>query len=139
MTEASRRTVLAGACGVGVAAVLGGCSTYDSSKSPAAKPAKQPSGGAALAKTADIPVGGGKVFDKQAVVVTQPTAGQFKCFTAICTHQGCTVDQVKDGTIDCPCHGSKYKITDGSVANGPATRGLAAKNVTVSGDQITLA
>ncbi|MDP9240389.1 MAG: Rieske (2Fe-2S) protein [Actinomycetota bacterium] len=135
---ASRRAVLAGACGVGVAAVLGGCSTYDSSKGADKTPAKQPAG-TALAKTAEVPVGGGKVFAKQAVVVTQPTTGQFKCFTAICTHQGCTVDQVKDGTIDCPCHGSKYHIADGTVANGPAVKGLASKNITVTGDQITLA
>ncbi len=138
MTEASRRAVLAGACGVGVAAVLAGCSTYDSSKKQESKPATKPAAGP-LAKTSDIPVGGGKIFTKQAVVVTQPTTGQFKCFTAICTHQGCTVDQVKDGTIDCPCHGSKYHIADGTVANGPAVKGLASKNITVTGDQITLA
>ncbi len=139
MTEISRRAVLAGGCSLGVAAVLGGCSTYDSSsKHDGAATAKQAAPGP-LAKTAEIPVGGGTVFDQQTVVVTQPTAGRFKCFTAVCTHAGCTVAEVKNGTINCPCHGSKYHIADGTVANGPAVKGLAEKSVTVTGDQISLA
>lgn len=94
--------------------------------------------GKALAKTTDIPVGGGKIFADEKVVVTQPTAGTFKAFSATCTHQGCTVSTVSNGTIDCPCHGSKYSAADGSVKNGPATRALAEKKITTSGDQITL-
>ncbi|GAB3417591.1 Rieske (2Fe-2S) protein [Flindersiella endophytica] len=96
-------------------------------------------GGNALGKTSDIPVGGGKVFAEQKVVVTQPQAGDFKGFSAICTHRGCPVKDVSGGTINCPCHGSKYKIADGSVSNGPATKGLAAANIKVDGDSITLA
>ncbi len=95
--------------------------------------------GKALAKTADIPVGGGTVFAAEKVVVTQPTAGEFKAFSAVCTHQGCLVNKVADGTIDCPCHGSKYRITDASVVAGPAPRPLPAEQITVSGDSITLA
>ena len=71
----------------------------------------------AIAKTADVPVGSGVIVDK--VVVTQPSAGVFKGFSAKCTHKGCIVDKIADGTIDCPCHGSKFNL-DGSVANGPA-------------------
>src|SRR5438445_330336 len=70
--------------------------------------------------TADVPVGGGKVFADKQVVVTQPAQGTFAAFSAVCTHQGCTVDSVANGTINCPCHGSKFKIADGSVATGPA-------------------
>lgn len=95
-------------------------------------------GGAALASTADIPVGGGTVFKEQEVVVTQPAPGEFKAFSAICTHRGCTVGDVTGGTINCPCHGSKFKISDGSVANGPATQPLAEAKVTVSGNSIAL-
>ena len=94
--------------------------------------------GAALAKTADIPEGGGKVFADQGVVVTQPTAGQFKAFSSKCTHQGCAVSKISDGTITCPCHGSQFSAADGSVKNGPATEPLAAANINVDGDSITL-
>jgi Rieske Fe-S protein len=84
-------------------------------------------------------VGGGKIFTSEKVVVTQPTAGQFKGFSAICTHLGCTVDKVADGTIDCPCHGSKYSVKDGHVVNGPAPKPLPAKQIDVSGGTISLA
>ncbi len=139
--DVSRRVILAGACGAGVAAALGACSTYGGSA--AAKDSAVPGPSAAkpagpLAKTADIPVGGGKVFADQRTVVTQPVKGTFKAFSATCTHQGCTVADVQGGTINCPCHGSKYKVADGSVANGPATRPLAPKAVTVTGDSITV-
>ncbi|MFD4373103.1 Rieske (2Fe-2S) protein [Streptomyces sp. NPDC058486] len=95
--------------------------------------------GTPLASTSEIPVGGGTVFADRKVVVTQPTEGEFKAFSAICTHQGCTVNKVADGTIDCPCHGSKFAITDGAVKAGPAPRPLPAEEITVSGETITLA
>ncbi|MFF5976374.1 Rieske (2Fe-2S) protein [Streptomyces sp. NPDC012769] len=106
---------------------------------PAESPATPPAPGEALARTSEIPVGGGKVFKDEKVVVTQPRAGQFKAFSAVCTHQGCLVDKVADGTIDCPCHGSKYRVADGSVAAGPAPRPLPAETIDVSADTITLA
>ncbi|MFI9122003.1 Rieske 2Fe-2S domain-containing protein [Streptomyces bikiniensis] len=95
--------------------------------------------GEALARTSEIPVGGGTVFREEKVVVTQPTAGEFKAFSAVCTHQGCLVNKVADGTIDCPCHGSKFRVADGSVVTGPATRPLPAERIIVSGETITLA
>ncbi|MEU9212958.1 Rieske (2Fe-2S) protein [Streptomyces sp. NPDC048415] len=130
--RSTRRTVLAtGAC-----ALLAGCSKYgDNSGSQPSSAAS----GQELAKTSDIPVGGGKIFKDQKVVVTQPTKDDFKAFSAICTHQGCTVSTVSDGTINCPCHGSKYKIENAAVAHGPATRPLPAKKITVEGNSIHLA
>ncbi|MEU7280127.1 Rieske (2Fe-2S) protein [Streptomyces sp. NPDC045431] len=143
-----RRTVVAAAGGAGLAAVLTACGGSDS---PAPSGAGQPaagsgttggSGGAGgsgqvLAKTADIPEGGGKVFGE--VVVTQPRAGEFKAFSAKCTHAGCAVKDVADGVINCPCHGSKFDATDGSVKAGPATSPLPAASIKVEGDSIKLA
>ena len=91
-----------------------------------------------LTNTDEIAVGGGKIFPEQQVVVTQPTEGQFKCFTAVCTHQGCLVAKVEKNQIICPCHGSHFSATDGSVQSGPAKGPLTAKKVTVKGDQITV-
>jgi Rieske Fe-S protein len=145
-----RKQFLLGA-GVGLAAtVLAACSTYgkkpeaasapptstvDSTPGTGAPPGAPAPAANAIAKTADVPVGSGLIVDK--VVVTQPSAGEFKGFSATCTHAGCTVNKVADGTIDCPCHGSKFNL-DGSVANGPATKPLEAKAVTVQGDSIVL-
>ena len=72
----------------------------------------------------------------QKIVVTQPKAGTFAAFTAVCTHAGCLVDSVSGGTINCPCHGSKFSITNGSVVNGPASSPLAAVGIKVQGSSI---
>jgi Rieske Fe-S protein len=148
-----RRTVLAGIGAAGIAAALAGCGGSSGSGGTGAQPsagATSPSsadtgstggdsGGSGDAiKTSDIPVGGGKIFDATNIVVTQPTAGQFKAFSATCTHAGCQVAAVQAGTIRCPCHMSQYSIADGSVKSGPAPRPLPAKTVTVNGDEITV-
>ncbi|GAA1136555.1 Rieske Fe-S protein [Kitasatospora gansuensis] len=127
----SRRTLLC--CGAalaagGAAVAVTGCGSSTSSDSG--------SGGAAAAPVtvgavADVPVGGGKVYREAKIVVTQPTAGEYKAFSAKCTHAGCVVDEVKDGTVNCPCHYSKFAVADGSVKDGPAPSPLPAYRVTV--------
>ncbi|GAQ57323.1 Rieske (2Fe-2S) protein [Streptomyces acidiscabies] len=133
---ATRRTVLLTSLmttsAVALTTACGGSDDKDSSSSDSTP------GTTDLAKTSDIPVGGGKIFKDQKVVVTQPVKGEFKAFSAVCTHQGCTVATVADGTIDCPCHKSMYSITDGAVKGGPAPRPLPVKEITVKGDTITL-
>jgi Rieske Fe-S protein len=164
--QASRRGVLAGVGIAGLAGTVSACGLLGSSSSAggsgyggapagggsAAAPAESNAaaggtgatgagGGAGanvLATTSEIPVGGGKIFASDKIVVTQPTAGTFKGFSAICTHMQCTVDQVANGTIDCPCHGSQFSIKDGSVVGGPAPSPLAAAPISVSGTNITL-
>ena len=129
--DPTRRTVIAAAAGL---VTVAGCSTYGQSKStPASAPAN-----VVLGKTEDIPVGGGVIFAPNQVVVTQPAKGTFKAFSSICTHLGCPVASVANGTINCDCHGSKYAVEDGSVQAGPAPRPLAPKQIKVSGDAITL-
>ena len=135
MTDTTRRAVLAGAGAAGLTA-LTGCAAYGDTA-----PKKDVAGaaGAALAKIAEIPVGGGKILPEQKLVVTQPTKGEFKCFTAICTHAGCVLGDVTAGTINCACHGSKFNVADGAVAAGPAKLALEAVNIAVNGDTITKA
>jgi Rieske Fe-S protein len=94
--------------------------------------------GTLLGSVADIPVGGGKVFMAQQVVVTQPAAGQFRAFSAVCTHVGCICNKVANGTIDCPCHGSTFKITNGAVVTGPATLPLPARSIAIKDGKILL-
>ncbi len=137
-TEVTRRMMLRGAAVSGVALPLlaacgGGGQAADGSASA--------SGGLTVA---DVPVGGGTILADQEVVVTQPTKGQFKAFTAICPHQGCTVTKVEDGEIVCPCHGSRFSIEDGANTEGPngtaagSVADLQPKKVSVEGDQISV-
>ncbi|HEY2263684.1 MAG TPA: iron-sulfur protein, partial [Streptosporangiaceae bacterium] len=116
MAESSRRTVLACA-GAACAAVLTGCSTYNSNSggvnapqgsqpaetdsAPAASASGASASGAAggnapaaLASTSQVPVGGGTILTAKKIVITQPQSGTFKAFTAVCTHAGCTVGSV---------------------------------------------
>jgi Rieske Fe-S protein len=139
--------VLAGA-GAACVAALAGCARYDASNGGlAGAPAQSstaastaPSGNgnapAVLASTSDIPVGGGTILTDKKIVITQPHAGTFDAFTAVCTHQGCIVNTVSGGTINCPCHGSKFSIANGSVVNGPATSPLAPVSIKVQGTSI---
>ena len=164
--DGTRRRALLGGIVVAAGAVCAACS---SSKSSTASPGDGPSSGggtsagssssssgssassassgsssssgssAALAPTSAVPVGGGTVLADQKIVLTQPTAGTFKAFTAVCTHQGCVVGTVENGLIVCPCHGSRYHIADGSVANGPASQALTPIAVKVVDGKITQA
>lgn len=109
-----------------------------SSSAPSTSPSGGGGSGTKLAPASAIPVGGGKIFDSEKVVVTQPKAGEFKCFTAVCTHMGCIVASVSGGTINCGCHGSQYNIATGAVVNGPAPQPLAPVKFSSAGNEISL-
>ena len=106
---------------------------------PGTRPTGRPTGQViVLAAVADVPVGGGIVRADRDVVVTQPVSGTFKAFSATCTHQGCAVSEVANGTINCPCHGSRFAVADGSVTAGPATTPLPEKTVAVQDNAVVL-
>jgi Rieske Fe-S protein len=151
-SAASRRAVVGGFVGLGVGVpLLAACGSDDSSGSGGSADGGATGGGTtsgsgggttssgAIGTTSEVPVGGGKIFKSEKVVVTQPTEGSFKAFSAVCTHQGCVVAEIKGKDIDCNCHGSKFSIEDGSVVNGPATKPLSELKVTVTGEDITVA
>ena len=142
-----RRVLIAGGVIAAVGAANAACGSSGASESAGAAPGPSDSSTgeagsagntAATIPTADIPVGGGQILTDQKVVVTQPTAGTFMAFTAVCTHKGCLVASIVDAEIVCPCHGSKYSIADGAVVGGPAPAPLGSAPITVSGDTITL-
>jgi Rieske Fe-S protein len=165
---ATRRRVLLGAGALGAVGVLSACSTaavpYDANDAgqapgtgltvpPASTDTQVPAAAATrpsesaghsqetgilLGLASEVPIGGGLVYTAAKVVVTQPTKGTYKAFSAVCTHVGCVCNQVATGTIDCPCHGSKFKIADGSVVTGPASSPLAAKIIAVTDGKVFL-
>jgi nitrite reductase/ring-hydroxylating ferredoxin subunit len=164
--DPARRAVIAGAGVVGASALLSGCGwdtaelknkyiTEDQATAPAAPattaaaPADKgatpapdtnpPADVPRLASTSDIPVGSGKIFSNEKVVVTQPTEGTFKAYDTTCSHAGCAVTKISGGTIICPCHDAKFSVTDGSVTSGPAPSGLQEVSIKVEGDAIQLA
>ena len=154
-----RRVIVAAATtAAGATALLSGCSAYggqDAAPAPATDAPAAGSaaaaaggssaaggaaaGGAALAARADVPVGGGTVLKAAKLVLTQPTAGTVKAFSAVCTHAGCLVSEVTGGTINGPCHGSRFAVADGSVTAGPAPSPLAAVAVTVKDGKVVRA
>jgi nitrite reductase/ring-hydroxylating ferredoxin subunit len=121
----TRRTIL---LATGAATLTVGCAEYGDENNDSGSSSVE--AGTELARTSEIPVGGGKIFKDEKVVVTQPKQGEFKAFSNICTHQGCQVTSVS---------GSKFNITDGSVANPPADQPLPEKQIKVTGDSIELA
>ena len=158
-TRSSRRGVLAGVGLVGLAGAVSACSSGGSGSSsagtsaggsPATGAGSAPSSasggnggsagsqGSALAATSEIPVGSGKIFTSEKVVVTQPNSNEFKAFSAVCTHMGCLVSTISNGTINCPCHGSQYSISTGAVVSGPAPSPLPAAPIKVTGTNIFL-
>lgn len=128
----SRRMMLRGAALAGVAVpFLAACGGAKDGRNGASG-----TDSAFRVPTSRIPEGGGVVFDSDSIVVTQPQAGEFKAFTNICTHMGCPVADVSDGTINCNCHGSMFSIQDGSVVNGPATQPLPKRRIIVQRKEI---
>jgi Rieske Fe-S protein len=146
----------------GGAAVLAGCVSTDTPAAPTSEapssPASSPGAEASSAEPSEaeptdsessqeeaptgpsveessVPEGSGVILDDADFVVTQPSKGEFKAFSKICTHQSCVVAEVTQ-TIDCKCHGSRFSITDGSVVNGPASQALAEAQTTVTGGKV---
>lgn len=132
-TGLPRRAFLVTSCAAGCLAATA-CSAGtdpDAGTEPAADPVE--------IAASEVPLGGGIVLPGAKIVVTQPESGVYKAFSAICTHQGCVVLGVRNGAIECPCHYSRFSVTDGAVVSGPARRPLDSRTVTAAGDTLTIA
>ena len=138
--DVPRRSLFAAGMGLTLAGLgLAACSSSAATSSSNGGGSTAGSAGAANSvKAADVPVGGGVIMASGSFVVTQPSAGTFKAFSSVCTHEGCPVSKVADGQIICTCHNSHFSVSDGSVISGPARRALTAAKVTQSGDSLVV-
>ena len=145
----TRRTTVTGFA----AAVVGGAAGFAYARNTSAAKDKSAStgansygtsvpaskGGAAakpLAQVSQIPAGGGVILSGPKVVLTKGSDGTVHGFSAVCTHQACTVNKISGGVISCPCHGSKYDVNTGAVVGGPAPAPLPKFPVVVRGDDV---
>ena len=137
--DPSRRAVFGGIVGLGVGVpLIAACGSDDGGGDSGSGGDSGGTSAGTIGKTSEVPVGGGKIFAADKVVVTQPTEGDFKAFSALCTHQGCVVSKIEGKDIDCTCHGSKFSIEDGSVVNGPAKKPLEQLSVKTDGGKLTV-
>ncbi|WP_328925090.1 Rieske (2Fe-2S) protein [Streptomyces sp. NBC_00190] len=123
----ARRTVLRGAAALagaaGAGAALAACSTE--SRTGGNTPAT-PTAPVELGAAAEVPVGGAKLYRERKLIVSCPAEGEYKAFSAQCTHAGCVLDKIVEGEGNCPCHGSRFDVATGKVLRGPATDPLPA-------------
>jgi cytochrome b6-f complex iron-sulfur subunit len=117
------RTARRALCGLVVALAAPGVLAACSSEGGGAAPPAAPPGGTPVSS---IPVGSGTLVEgpNGPVLLVQPTAGVVKAYSAVCPHQGVTVDPPVDGTITCPGHGSQFAAATGALEKGPAQTGL---------------
>lgn len=124
------------ASGAGSSAATSGTSTSTAATDGAGT--SSAAAGPALAKLSDIKVGeaiAATGADGSKIIISRPTESTVAGFSAICTHQGCTVAPAGKN-LDCPCHGSVFNATTGAVLSGPASRPLPAVKVSISGANI---
>ena len=92
-----------------------------------------------LGNADEVLVGSGKKFmvdETLTVLVTQPKAGDYRGFSATCTHAGCIVNGVQDGQIACGCHGARFNSESGAVEAGPARTALGRIPIELRGSEL---
>ncbi|WP_410640050.1 ubiquinol-cytochrome c reductase iron-sulfur subunit [Amycolatopsis sp. lyj-346] len=136
----SRRTVLSTGAAVAGAAVgavaLTACSSEPNGKSGTAQ--APIAAGTPLVALAEVPVGEAKAAkapDGSDVIVVRTSDSAAAAFSAVCTHQGCTVTP-KGADLVCPCHNSVFNALTGEVKQGPANKPLPSVPVKVENGQV---
>lgn len=133
----NRRTVLTNSLAATSTIALAACA---SEATEIVEEETQAPAGEILLGTADeIPVGTGKkvqVDDSLTILVTHPTEGNFRAFSATCTHSGCIVSGVQEGQIACACHGARFNTESGEPESGPARRALGKITIEVRGNEL---
>lgn len=136
-----RRAVLGSAVAAGTALTLAACGD-GSSAAPNNNPAPVPEAsgqGVKVAALAELSVGGtlSVTADAKNYLLYRADEKTVLAYTAVCTHAGC---QVQGGENDfvCPCHGSRFDLTDGHATGGPARDALARFAAAIVGKEILL-
>jgi thiosulfate dehydrogenase [quinone] large subunit len=111
--------------------------------SPGTSPTRSPAApaGRVIAHAADVAEGSAVSFTDGAggpALLVHETSGEFRAFSAVCTHAGCTVAYDGDG-FRCPCHGGRYDGRTGEVVAGPPPAPLSGIEVVVSDGDVHLA
>ena len=139
----TRRTVLTtGVAVAGAAAgtvVLAACGSSGSGSSTGSNAQPAPAG-TTVGTLSDVTVGKCKSVkvNGQDAILARPSETTAACFSAICTHQGCTV-QPDGAQLKCPCHGSVFNALTGAVEQGPAPSPLPSIPVKVEGTNVVTA
>lgn len=112
----------------------------DASSSSASDTATQEAsgGGRAIARASEVAPGSATKFKDSGTpaLLVHLDSGEFAAYSAICTHQQCTV-AYRGGQLACPCHGSIYDPANGAqVVSGPAPRPLPEIPVEVRGGEV---
>lgn len=128
-----RRAVLQSSAALSVGALAAaGCAN-----SGTARHTTSAAAGGVLIALDKVPVGGVApvTIDRRPAFIARPTADTVRAFSAVCTHQGCTVVAAGD-LLMCPCHGSHYELLTGAVTRGPAEKDLPAIPVHLDGGEV---
>jgi Rieske Fe-S protein len=119
----------------------GGDSGGSKASSSSSSGGEAKAGGAAIAGESEVAPGSAVKFKDSGspAFLVHLKNGDFVAYSAICTHQGCTVDY-KGGQLACPCHGSVFDPANGAeVVAGPAPSPLPDIPVKVEGGKIVKA
>jgi Rieske Fe-S protein len=92
------------------------------------------------AKLSEVPINSGKIFKfgSKPGILVRTASGEFKAFSAVCTHLECIVQyRVDTKQIWCACHNGQYNL-NGKNIGGPPPRPLEEFKVDTRGDDVVV-
>ena len=94
-------------------------------------------------RTRDLPVDASVSVEVEGrtLLLRRTAEDAVRAFSAVCTHQGCTVAPATEAGRDvfaCPCHGSHFEVETGEAFGGPASKPLTEFTAAVDGDWVTV-